>query len=95
MAKPYSMDLRERAVATVLKEGLSRREFGGALRGRAKHGDQLVRRVQETGSAAPAQMGGHKPKAIAGEHAMFLARRVREGPFTLRGLVVELGRARP
>ena len=26
MAKPYSMDLRERAVATVLKEGLSRHE---------------------------------------------------------------------
>ena len=41
-----------------------------------------VRRFQETGSAAPAQMGGHKPKAIAGEHAMFLARRVRDGAFT-------------
>ena len=30
MAKPYSMDLRERAVATVLKEGLSRHESGRA-----------------------------------------------------------------
>ena len=35
-------------------------------------------------------MGGHKPKAIAGEHQVFLARRVREGGFTLRGLVREL-----
>ena len=35
-------------------------------------------------------MGGHKPKAIAGEHAAFLARRVRDGAFTLRGLVAEL-----
>jgi transposase len=27
-----------------------------------------VRRFQETGSVAPGQMGGHKPKVIAGEH---------------------------
>ena len=39
---------------------------------------------------APGQMGGRKPKAIAGEHQVFLARRVREGGFTLRGLVREL-----
>jgi transposase len=38
MGKPYSMDLRERAVAAVLKEGLSRHE-SAALRGRAEHGD--------------------------------------------------------
>ena len=49
-----------------------------------------VRRFQDTGSVAPGQMGGHKPKAIAGEHQVFLARRVREGGFTLRGLVREL-----
>jgi transposase len=35
-------------------------------------------------------MGGHKPKAIAGEHATFLSRRVRDGAFTLRGLAAEL-----
>ena len=49
-----------------------------------------VRRFRETGSVAPSQMGGRKPKAIAGEHAAFLARRVRNGAFTLRGLVAEL-----
>jgi putative transposase len=27
-----------------------------------------VRRFQDTGSVAPGQIGGHKPKAIAGEH---------------------------
>ncbi|HKN26454.1 MAG TPA: hypothetical protein VJY34_00635 [Roseiarcus sp.] len=46
-----------------------------------------VRRFQETGSAAPGQMGGHKRKAIAGEHHEFMAPRVREGGFTLSGLV--------
>ena len=45
---------------------------------------------RETGSVAPGQMGGHKPKAIAGEPATFLSRRVRDGAFTLRGLVAEL-----
>ena len=45
---------------------------------------------RETGSVAPGQMGGRKPKAIAGEYAAFLARRVRDGAFTLRGLVAEL-----
>jgi putative transposase len=49
-----------------------------------------VRRFQETGSVAPGQMGGHKPKAIVGEHRAFLAQRIRHGEFTLRGLVAEL-----
>jgi putative transposase len=49
-----------------------------------------VRRYQDTGSVAPGQMGGHKPKAIRGDHRVFLARRVGEGGFTLRGLVREL-----
>jgi transposase len=31
-----------------------------------------VRRFQETGSVAPGQVGGHKPKAIAGEYHVFL-----------------------
>jgi len=32
-------------------------------------------------------MGGHKPKAISGEHAIWLSQRVRNDDFTLRGLV--------
>jgi hypothetical protein len=32
-------------------------------------------------------MGGHKPKAIAGEHSVFLLQRIREGEFTLRGVL--------
>jgi transposase len=35
-------------------------------------------------------MGGHKPKAIAGEHDIFLVQRIRDREFTLRGLVAEL-----
>jgi transposase len=48
-----------------------------------------VRRVRETGSAAPGQIGS-KPKKIVGEHRLWLLRRIKERDFTLRGLVVEL-----
>jgi transposase len=49
-----------------------------------------VKRLDETGSVAPGQMGGHKPKKIAGEHRIWLLQRIKERDFTLRGLVVEL-----
>jgi putative transposase len=86
MGKPYSMDLRERAVAAVLRDGLSRHESAARFGVAPSTVINWLRGVQETGSVAPGQMGGHKPKAIVGEHALFLSRRVREGAFTLRGL---------
>ena len=49
-----------------------------------------VNRLRETGSVAPGKMGGHKPRAISGEHRVWLLQRIKEGDFTLRGLVVEL-----
>jgi transposase len=90
MGKPYSMDLRERAVAAVLRGGLSRHKSAAQFGVGISTVINWVRRFQDTGRVAPGQMGGHKPKAIRGEHEVFLARRVREGGFTLRGLVAEL-----
>ena len=90
MAKPYSMDRRDRAVAAVVKEGLSRHASAARFGIAPNTVINWVRRFRETGSVAPGQMGGRKPKAIAGEHAVFLALRVRGGAFTLRGLVAEL-----
>src|SRR4029077_1163206 len=90
MAKPYSTDLRERVVAAVEKAGLSRHQA-------ALHFDvgistviSWARRFRETGSVLPGKMGGHKPKAIAGEHRTWLLLRIKEKDFTLRGLVAEL-----
>jgi hypothetical protein len=37
-------------------------------------------------------MGGHKPKAIFGDHHAFLVPRIREREFTVRGRVAELAR---
>ena len=49
-----------------------------------------VRRLRETGSIAPGKMGGYKPRAISGAHRVWLLERIKDGDFTLRGLVVEL-----
>ena len=90
MGKPYSLDLRKRVVAAI-EGGMSRnqaaRQFGVAI----STAIGWMQRVEQTGSVAPGQMGGHKPKAISGEHAVWLSQRIRAGDFTLRGLVAELG----
>ena len=90
MGKPYSTDLRERVLASVLDDGLSRNKAAAQFSVAVSTVVTWVKRYQETGSVEPGQMGGHKPKAIRDEHEAFLARRVRESPFTLRGLVREL-----
>ena len=90
MARPYSMDLRERVVAAVKEEGQSRNQaaarFGIAISTAVK----WLERHEATGSVAPGKMGGHKPKALCGAHAEWLRKRCGEKAFTLRGLVREL-----
>ncbi|MCK1665736.1 IS630 family transposase, partial [Bradyrhizobium sp. 153] len=89
MGKPYSLDLRQRVVAAI-EGGMSRnraaKQFGVAI----STAIGWMKRVDETGSVAPGQMGGHKPKAVSGEHAVWLSQRIKEGDFTIRGLVAEL-----
>jgi transposase len=90
MGKPYSDDLRERVVSAVVSGGLScnraAKQFGIGI----STAINWVKRLRETGSVAPGQMGGHKPKSILGEHAVWLSQRIKDGDFTLRGLVGEL-----
>jgi putative transposase len=78
-------------VVAAIEAGMSRnqasRQFGVAI----STAIGWMQRVEQTGSVAPGQMGGHKPKAISGEHAVWLSQRIRAGDFTLRGLVAELG----
>ena len=49
-----------------------------------------TKRKRETGSLAPAQIGGYKPRTLSGESADWLRARIAAGPFTLRGLSAEL-----
>ena len=90
MSKPYSLDLRDRVVAAVEKEGLSRHQaatrFGVAV-STAVH---WVRRYRSTGNVSPSKIGGYKPRTLRGEHAEWLIARCREKDFTISLLVEEL-----
>jgi transposase len=90
MARPFSLDLRERAVAAVVKGGMSRRRAAAQFGVGISTVIGWMRRLRETGSVAPGQMGGHKPKAISGAHRVWLLQRAKDRDFTLRGLVAEL-----
>ncbi|RJF86376.1 hypothetical protein D3874_04505 [Oleomonas cavernae] len=57
-----------------------------------QHGDQLGAPVPGDGGVASGQIGGHRPRAIQGEHEVWLTARLKERAFTLRGLVAELAR---
>jgi putative transposase len=89
MTAPYSMDLRERALARKAA-GETHREIAAALKISPSCVSKWTRRERETGSAAPAKVGGYKPKTLSGEVAEWLRQRIEAGPFTLRGLTAEL-----
>jgi transposase len=89
MGRPYSIDLRERVVAAVETGGMSCHRAAAQFGVGVNTAILWVRRLRETGSVAPGQMGGHKPKSISGEHRTWLLGRTKKD-FTLRGLVAEL-----
>ena len=89
MARPYSIDLRERVVLAVEREGLSRnaaaRRFGVAI----STAVNWLQRHRDTGSVAHGKIGGHKPRKLVGEHRDWLLEGAKTD-FTLRGLQAEL-----
>lgn len=89
MGRPYSLDLRDRAVALV-EQGQSARTVAKALDLGASTVIRWVARKKTTGSAAPGQMGGHRPYLITGKNAEYLRARLSEGDVTIAQLVREL-----
>src|ERR1700682_2797802 len=77
MARPYSMDLRERVVQAVEQEGLSRRQAAERFGIGIKTAIDWLRRFRETGSMAAKPMGGCRPKKIVGQHRDWLLERCR------------------
>jgi len=92
MAKPYSMDLRKRVVDAVVIEGQSRNLAAARFGVAVSTAIGWVRRFQASGDVSAGQMGGHKPRKISGEHEAWLSGRLRDGEFTLHGLVAELAK---
>src|SRR3546814_13034245 len=71
MARAYSIDLRERVVAAVEREGLSRHAAAARFAVAPSSAITWVQRHRSTGSVAPGQIGGHKPRAFTGAHRVW------------------------
>ncbi len=89
MTAPYSIDLRERAMARKAA-GETNREIAAALEISPSCVSKWTTRRRETGSLAPAQIGGYRTRTLSGDCAHWLRARIKSGPFTLRGLAAEL-----
>ena len=79
MARPLSMDLRERVVDAVEHGGLSRRQAAERFGVGVSTVIAWVARFRRTGSVAPGQMGGHGPKKLVGGWRDWLIARCRSG----------------
>lgn len=89
MTRPYSNDLRERALARV-ERGETIRAVAAAFDISASCLSKWGALKHRTGDVAPGKIGGHKKRTLSGEIAEGLGGRMRGSAFTLRGLVVEL-----
>jgi putative transposase len=94
MGRPYSKDLRERAVGAVEREGMSRHAAAHRFGVAPSTVINWVRLFRDKGHVEPGQMGGHRPRTLSGEHRIWLLARCKERDFTLRGLVGELASER-
>jgi transposase len=89
MARPYSLDLRERVVAAVAA-GESCRRVAKTYRVSVASVVKWSQRFRATGSAAAKPMGGKRRNSLGGQRDWLLARIAASPDVTLRGLVAEL-----
>lgn len=85
MARPYSIDLRERVVFAV-ESGETCRSVGKRFGVAVSCVVKWRQRYRRTGSVAPGQMGGHR-KLVLEPYRDFIIGRIKETPhLTLHGL---------
>lgn len=89
MARPLSLDLRERVIAAV-GSGQSRRGAAATFDVSVSSVVKWMQRWTATGSVAPSPMGSHRPYALADERDWLLARITEKPDLTLRAIVAEL-----
>jgi transposase len=89
MARPYSQDLRERVVASVMG-GRSCRATAALFGVSVASAVKWCQRYRSTGIAAAYWMGGHRRRVLAGERDWIVARIAEKPDLTLRALVAEL-----
>jgi transposase len=89
MARPYSLDLRERVVAAVFG-GRSCRAVASLFGVSVASVVKWAQRHRATGSAAAKPMGWRRPYVLEGERDWLLARIAVAPDITLRALAAEL-----
>ncbi len=93
MARPYSMDIRERAMAR-LAEGETCYEVAEALSVAVSSVIKWAARLRQHGSVAPAKMGGRRPHVIVCRYRELVLDAVKRNPHvTLRQLAAMLSAA--
>jgi transposase len=90
MARPYSLDLRERVVAAVAA-GESCRRVARTFKVSVASVVKWSQLFRATGSAAAKPMGRRQDRSLAPQRAWLLARLEAAPDVTLRALVAELG----
>jgi putative transposase len=89
MTRPYSEDLRKRALARS-DAGETDRAIAAALLIAPSCLSKWRRLRRETGALKPGKMNGHKKPTLSGAIAEWLRERLASAPFTTRQLVGEL-----
>lgn len=89
MGRAYSLDLRERVVAAVFR-GKSCSEAAEQFSVSTSSAIKWSRRKRETGSAAPAKIGGHRPFLLAGRKDWLVGRMAEKPDLTVQALLDEL-----
>jgi transposase len=84
------MDLRERVVAAVERDGLSRNQAAARFGIAASTAVHWLLRYHTTGDVKPSKIGGHRKKTLRDEHTAWLIARCQERAFTISQLVEEL-----
>jgi transposase len=89
MTRPYSEDLRERALARS-DAGEPDRSIAAALEIAPSCLSKWRKLRRETGGLKPGKMNGHKKRRLSGDVAEWLRDRIEAAPFTTRQLTAEL-----
>lgn len=89
MPRPYSLDLRDRAVARVMS-GETVRSVAAVFEVSVASVVKWSQRYRRTGSAASGPMHGHRPRLLLPHRDWLVGRTSNDQAFTLRGLQAEL-----
>ena len=89
MTAPLSQDLRQRIVHAV-EAGSSRRQAAERFEVSPSAAIKLMRRVRETGSTAPAQIGGHRRPMLEARADLIRALVASKAGITLREIQAAL-----